>query len=278
MSQWFHDRRIYLDALENQLKALLKSTDTVVAQRKGLADACGDFSISLHNLAVVELSPSLSGPLDALSDLQIRIKELYERQAMQDVLTLGIVIDEYIRLIGSIKKAFEQRQKAYHSWHAAESSLQSYKKQQEKLLRAGRSQQDRIGQMSADVSDAERRVHSSRLLFEDMGKLMRAELERFEREKVEDFKSSVETFLESAVEAQKEVRILAIPVISGKHNISNVCADFGVNTAHRTLGNLPRNPRLGRRRAATRGRRDRRPRPQERRTAAPGGRQSGFGR
>lgn len=38
-----------------------------------------------------------------------------------------------------------------------------------------------------------------------MGRLMRAELERFEREKVEDFKSAVETFLESAVEAQKEV-------------------------------------------------------------------------
>ena len=43
-------------------------------------------------------------------------------------------------------------------------------------------------------------------LFEDMGRLMRNELERFEREKVEDFKSGVETFLEGAVEAQKEVR------------------------------------------------------------------------
>jgi sorting nexin-1/2 len=35
---------------------------------------------------------------------------------------------------------------------------------------------------------------------------MRNELERFEKEKVEDFKSGVETYLESAVEAQKEVR------------------------------------------------------------------------
>jgi sorting nexin-1/2 len=34
---------------------------------------------------------------------------------------------------------------------------------------------------------------------------MKSELERFEREKVEDFKSGVETFLEGAVEAQKEV-------------------------------------------------------------------------
>jgi sorting nexin-1/2 len=59
--------------------------------------------------------------------------------------------------------------------------------------------------MHADVADAERKVHQARLLFEDMGRLMRGELERFEREKVEDFKSAVETFLESAVEAQKEV-------------------------------------------------------------------------
>lgn len=202
---WFHDRKIYLDALEAQLRALLKATDTVVAQRKGLAEACGDFSASLHSLAAVELSPSLSGPLDGLSDIQIRIRELYERQAQQDVLTLGIVIDEYIRLIGSVKTAFQQRQKAYHAWHTAESELQKRKTTQDKLLRQGKSQQDKLSQLSADVADAERRVHQARLLFEDMGRLMRAELERFEREKVEDFKSGVETYLESAVEAQKEL-------------------------------------------------------------------------
>jgi sorting nexin-1/2 len=194
-----------LDALENQLKALLKAMDTVVSQRKGMAEAAGDFSASLHALSAVELSASLSGPLQGLSDLQIRIKELYDRQAQQDVLTLGITIDEYIRLIGSIKQAFSQRQKAYHSWHAAESEMQKRKSTHEKLLRQGKTQQDRLVQVQAEVGDAERKVHQSRLLFEDMGRLMRGELERFEREKVEDFKSAVETFLESAVEAQKEV-------------------------------------------------------------------------
>ncbi|KAF2820024.1 Vps5-domain-containing protein [Ophiobolus disseminans] len=202
---WFHDRKIYLDALENQLRALLKATDTVVSQRKGLAEACGDFSASLHSLSTVELSPSLSSPLDSLSDIQIRIRELYERQAQQDVLTMGIVIDEYIRLIGSVKTAFQQRQKSYHAWHTAEQELQKRKTTQDKLLRQGRSQQDRLNQLSADVADAERRVHQARLLFDDMGRLMRSELERFEKEKVEDFKSGVETYLESAVEAQKEL-------------------------------------------------------------------------
>ncbi|KAG9560420.1 Vps5-domain-containing protein, partial [Aureobasidium melanogenum] len=140
---WFHDRKIYLDALETQLKALLKSTDTVVAQRKSLAESCQDFSASLHQLASVELSPELSAPLDALSDIQMRIRDLNDRQAQQDVLTLGIVIDEYIRLIGSIKTAFQQRQKAYHNWHTAEAALQKLKNTHDKLLRAGRTQQDR---------------------------------------------------------------------------------------------------------------------------------------
>lgn len=204
---WFHDRRVYLDALENQLKSLLKAIDTVVTQRKALADAAGDLSASLHALSTVELSASLTAPLEALSDLQLRIRELYDRQAQQDVLTLGITVDEYIRLIGSIKTAFGQRQKAFHSWHAAEAEMQKRKTTQEKVLRSGKTQQDRLNQLQADVGDAERRVHQARLLFEDMGRLMRGELERFEKEKVEDFKSGVETFLESAVEAQKEVSI-----------------------------------------------------------------------
>ncbi|KAL8943615.1 MAG: hypothetical protein Q9216_000980 [Gyalolechia sp. 2 TL-2023] len=202
---WFHDRRIYLDALENQLKALLKAIDIVVQQRKGLAEAAGDFSASLHALSTVELSVSLSTPLEGLSDLQLRVRELYDRQAQQDVLTLGITVDEYIRLIGSIKQAFAQRQKSFHSWHSAEAELSKRKATQEKTLRSGKTQQDRLTQLQADVGDGERRCHQARLLFEDMGRLMRSELERFEREKVEDFKSGVETFLEGAIEAQKEL-------------------------------------------------------------------------
>ncbi|KAI9155182.1 Vacuolar protein sorting-associated protein [Paramyrothecium foliicola] len=202
---WFHDRKVYLDALETQLKGLLKAMEGMVGQRKMMAEAAADFSASLHALSTVELSPSLSGPLDALSDLQLTIRDVYDRQAQQDVLTFGIIIEEYIRLIGSVKQAFSQRQKGFYAWHSAESELQKKKTAQDKVLRQGKSQQDRLSQISADVTEAERKVHQARLLFEEMGRSMRLELDRFEKEKVEDFKSGVETFLESAVEAQKEL-------------------------------------------------------------------------
>jgi sorting nexin-1/2 len=203
---WFHDRKLYLDALENQLKGLLKAMETMVGQRKMMAEAAGDFSASLHALSTVELSPSLSGPLDALSELQLTIRDVYDRQAQQDVLTFGIIIEEYIRLIGSVKQAFSQRQKGFYAWHSAESEFQKKKSTQDKLLRQGKSQQDRLNQMNAEVGEAEKKVHQARLLFEEMGRSLKTEIDRFEKEKVEDFKSGVETFLESAVEAQKEVR------------------------------------------------------------------------
>lgn len=200
----------------------------MVTQRKSMADAAADFSASLHALSTVELSPSLSGPLEALSDLQATIRDVYDRQAQQDILTFGITIDEYIRLIGSVKQAFAQRQKAFYSWHTADAELQKRKTAQDKLLRQGKSQQDRLNQISADVADAERKVHQARLLFEDMGRLMHNELDRFEREKVEDFKSGVETFLESSVEAQKEVRSTG-GLLSPKKPVVSCALTFGSN-------------------------------------------------
>ena len=158
--------------------------DTMVQQRRAMAEAAGDFSASLHALSTVELAPSLSGPLDALSDLQLTIRDVYDRQAQQDVLTFGIVIEEYIRLIGSAKQAFGQRQKAYHAWHTTEQELSRRRGIQDRLLRQGKSQQDRLTQMSNEVADAERKVHQARMLFEDVGRQLRAELDRFEKEKV----------------------------------------------------------------------------------------------
>lgn len=203
--EWFLDRKAYLDALEVQLKNLMKSIDTVIKQRKELAESANEFGNSLHALSAVELSNNLSSPLASLADLQIRLRELYDRQAQQDVLTLGITVDEYIRLIGSVKMAFQQRQKAFHSWHAAESETQKKRSTYEKLQRQGKTQGDRLNQMQAEVADSEKKLHQARVLFDEMGRLMKNELDRFEKEKVEDFKSGVETFLESAVEAQKEV-------------------------------------------------------------------------
>jgi len=170
-----------------------------------LAEATGEFGNSLFNLSGVELDASLCNALADLADLQAQIKELHDRQAQQDVLTLGNTVEEYIRTIGSIKTAFGQRAKVYSQLQAAEADFQKRQSYLDKVKRQAKTQQDRLAQMNADLADAEKRCHQLRLEFEETGKRLKLELERFEREKVEDFKASVETFLEASVEGQKEV-------------------------------------------------------------------------
>lgn len=183
----------------------MKGLDNVVSQRNAMSETANAFSVSLNTLSRVEITPGLAASLEGLSDVQLRIQELYSRSARQDVLTLGIVLDEYIRLIESANLTFTQRAKMFESWRNSEAELAKRRAAQDKLLRQGKSQQDRLNQVAADVAEAERKVNQGRLAFEGVGKTMRMELERFEKAKIEDFKSGVETYLESAVEAQKEV-------------------------------------------------------------------------
>lgn len=56
----------------------------------------------------------------------------------------------------------------------------------------------------------EQKVESYRREFEEISKLIKSELDRFDKEKVEDFKAGVESFLESIIENQKQVIDLTI--------------------------------------------------------------------
>ncbi|RIA86784.1 Vps5 C terminal like-domain-containing protein [Glomus cerebriforme] len=203
--EWFEGRRNQLDILESQLKTLLKSVEAIVKQRKDLGGATVEFGSSLLSLADAELNKSLADNLTILGNLQQMIRELHEKQARQDVLTLENTIGEYIRIIGSIKVAFNSRTKFYQTWQNSISDLQKKKSNYERSKAQGRFSQDRLTMMLTQIAEAEHRVEDCKNEFEDVSKLIKDELDRFDKEKVEDFKNSVEAFLESMVQTQKEI-------------------------------------------------------------------------
>jgi sorting nexin-1/2 len=182
-----------------------KVTGDVQSSLLDLAEATGEFGNALFNLSGVELDASLCNSLASLADLQAQIKELYDRQAQQDVLTLGNTVEEYLRTVGSIKTAFGQRHRVWSQLQAAEADFQKRQSYLDKVKRQAKTQQDRLAQMNADLADAEKKCHQLRLEFEETGKRLKLEMDRFEKEKVEDFKATVETFLEASIEGQKEV-------------------------------------------------------------------------
>ncbi|CAG8562487.1 12790_t:CDS:10 [Dentiscutata heterogama] len=195
--EWVENRKNELDILDSQLRALLKSVEAIVKQRKDLGSTIVDFGDSILSLANTEINKPLANNLKILGDLQQKIKELHEKQAQQDVINLGNTIDEYIRLVGSIK--------IYQTWQNAIYDLQKKKTNYERSKVQGRMSQDKLSIMLAQIAESEHRVEDCKHEFEDVSKLIKAELDRFDKEKVEDFKNSVEAFLESMVQTQKEI-------------------------------------------------------------------------
>ncbi|KAG0032050.1 Vacuolar protein sorting-associated protein 5 [Podila clonocystis] len=204
--EWFESRRTELDVLDSQLKSLLKAIEAIIKQRKDLGLASSEFGESIVSLAGTELNKPLANSLLVLGNLKIRIKELHDKQAHMDVLTLEHTVDEYIRTIGSIKIAFMARAKFNQNMVQAQNDLSKKKANFDKMNQPSRkTKPEKIQQLQQEITEAEHRVDASKREFEEISSLIRQEFDRFDREKVEDFKHSVEAFLASMVKHQREI-------------------------------------------------------------------------
>lgn len=129
--EYFDSKKTYLDSLEAQLRSLVKSIDQVSKHRMEMAQAVsefsdrlkdlaenGDFNTGLHSgmsnnqsllskLVIYCIgSPqaqNLSQALMGLADVERKAQELHMLQSEQDMLTIMGTVDEYARLIGSVR-------------------------------------------------------------------------------------------------------------------------------------------------------------------------------
>ncbi|KAI9480888.1 MAG: Vps5 C terminal like-domain-containing protein [Benjaminiella poitrasii] len=202
VDEWFESKKNQLDALEVQLKGLLKSVEGVIKQRRELGTATSDFGESMFPLASAELNRNLSVHLMVLGEIQKKMKDLHEQQAQYDIITLENTIDEYIRIIGSIRIAFNARIKAYQTYQQADSEYQKKSSLFEKLKHQ---KPDKLANMQQELNGAKSRVEELKEEFDDISKLIKNELDRFDKEKVEDFRDGVEQFLKSMIEHQKQI-------------------------------------------------------------------------
>ncbi|KAK4516962.1 uncharacterized protein ATC70_000290 [Mucor velutinosus] len=203
VDEWFDSKKNQLDALESQLKGLLKSVEGVVKQRKELGTATSDFGESMFPLASAELNRNLSTHLMVLGEIQKKMKDLHEQQAQYDIITLENTIDEYIRIIGSIRIAFNARIKAYQTYQQAESEYQKKAAIMEKLKQQRKP--EKLVSLQQELNEMKDKVEELQQDFQDISKLIKNELDRFDKEKVDDFRDSVEQFLRSMIEHQKQI-------------------------------------------------------------------------
>ncbi|GLB41935.1 putative vps5 C terminal like [Lyophyllum shimeji] len=203
--EWFDKQKAYLDSLESQLRGLVKAIEAVARQRTELATSSNEFAQSVSELSASDVGKQLSHGLAGLADVERKAHDLQAAQAEQDMVTLMGTVDEYARLINSVRLAFSSRVRTYHAWKSAESELLRTKQNHEKNRAQGRIPTDRLGYSLSQIAEAERRALDAKHEFDQVSKLVKSEVARFEQERIEDFKDSLHAFLEGMISKQKEL-------------------------------------------------------------------------
>ncbi|KAG2136254.1 Vps5 C terminal like-domain-containing protein [Suillus cothurnatus] len=203
--EWFDRQRAYLDGLESQLRGLVKSIEIVAKQRAELAAATGEFATAITDLSLSDIGKQLAQSLAAMADVQHKAEEVQTNQSQQDIMTLLATADEYSRLISSVRMAFNSRMRTYTAWQNADSDVRRVKQNHERLRAQGRLPTDRMSHTVSQISDAERRALDAKHEFDQCSKLIKSEMARFEQERVDDFKISLQSFLDGMITRQKEL-------------------------------------------------------------------------
>lgn len=206
MDEYFIDQWKLTESLEERLNQLNKSLDLVDSERNELASVTEEFSKTVDSLAELEVTNQNIEILTNFADTHRRIKESLERSSLQESLTLGVTLDEYIRSLASVRAVFNQRARLGHYLVIAESDFAKKQAFLEKLPQSSTSQGniDKINGAKKEYQTLQRRCKVVKKKWQEVGDSVKKEMANFETEKVKDFRNSLEIFLESAIESQKE--------------------------------------------------------------------------
>lgn len=203
---YFSEQLLNAEVLEERLKELDKSLELVDSERNELASVTEEFSKTIESLAALEVTKKNSDLLTNFAETHRRIKESLERSSLQESLTLGVTLDEYIRSLASLKAIFNQRAKLGQYLVIVESELSKKQAQLEKLHHVSNAQgnRDKINYARQEHQILQNRFNTIKKSWQEVGSTIKEEISNYETEKVRDFRNSMEIFLESAIESQKE--------------------------------------------------------------------------
>lgn len=199
--EFFTEKRHYIETLESNLRNFYQAIEVIINQRMEMITVVEQMNETIDELVELEISKNTSNVLLAFNDVQVKLRESLDRINLQDHLTLGFTIEEHLRTIGSIKYIFEQRNKIYSSYKNNETELN---KKRQQLNKYRLKNNDKAGTVNFEVEKLTEKTDKFKTNFETISNVIKEELENFDMERIEEFRNSVEIYIESSIESQKE--------------------------------------------------------------------------
>ena len=126
---------------------------------------------------------------------------MYERQTAADFALLCELLKDYIALIGSVREAFSWRAKAFQALAATELALSRKREQKGRLQMAMKT--ERVPPLEEEIRQWEAKVEKAREDCQTVSGNIKTEFERFEGNRIRDFKRNFLAYMESLLMTQE---------------------------------------------------------------------------
>ncbi|XP_043277267.1 sorting nexin-2 isoform X2 [Venturia canescens] len=200
---WFEEKTLQIDSLDCQLRALHSAVETLTNQRRELANCTGATARAIAVLGHGEVGVSLGRALAQLAETLEKVEAVRRAQSNSDLYQFGEMLRDYVALIGAIKDVFHERVKVFQNWQHAQMMLNKKREQKGRLEQSGRS--DKTGQAATEVTEWEAKVERGQEEFDNISKMIKKEVERFELVRVDDFKKQLTEYLEVMLQHQNQL-------------------------------------------------------------------------
>lgn len=102
-----------------------------------------------------------------------------------------------------LQDVFHERVKVFQNWQHAQLMLNKKREQKARLEQSGRT--DKTSQAATEVIEWEAKVDRGQEEFDNISKMIKEEVERFELVRVQDFKKQLIEYLESMLQHQNQL-------------------------------------------------------------------------
>ncbi|CAF2807375.1 unnamed protein product [Rotaria sp. Silwood2] len=202
--QWFEEKYLFIDDLHKHLKHLYNQFNTLFLQRKEAGYALKGFSISLNHLATTEEHPLLSSALIELANLEEKLDQVHNEQALKEYSTLTELIKEYVSLLEMVQLAFHERIKVHQHWLNDEDTLRKKRETKTKLEQSPKNA-DKLPQAEMDIRDWEAKVTHDKEDFENISTTIKQEMDAFDETRIDDFRKAIDSYLNDLLEQQNKI-------------------------------------------------------------------------
>jgi len=192
----------YAAALETQIMAVHKHSKKYIERHRSLASSMTGFGLSLTQLANCEseINGSLAKALSQMGLCVDRLSNLYTEQASKENEAFEEPMRDYVRMLAQCKQAIAARDGALSAWNAASAALLA------KRDRLERAKEDKAAALRAEVQEEEKNVAYCKAEYEKVAAVVDAEMARFQREKLADFKQMVVNFVTIQLECSQRIQ------------------------------------------------------------------------